>query len=117
MANEPSIAQNGAPAGAPSINPSSTISTPSAPAPAATSTADANALKNAFAAQVRPGGAPARVFLNEKVVPYLLEGMKAITRDQPPNPLHVLGEFLIQKSNEVEGNTSSNLPSCNKSPE
>lgn len=32
--------------------------------------------------QVRPGGAPARVYLNEKVVPYLLEGMKTITKDQ-----------------------------------
>ena len=36
----------------------------------------------AEATQIRPGGAPARVYLNEKVVPYLLEGMKTITRDQ-----------------------------------
>lgn len=34
------------------------------------------------AAQVRPGGAPARVYLNEKVVPYLLEGMKSVAKDQ-----------------------------------
>ncbi|KAJ5745595.1 hypothetical protein N7520_010777 [Penicillium odoratum] len=54
--------------------------------------------------QVRPGGAPAREYMNEKIVPYLLEGMKAVTKDQPSNPLRVLGEFLIQKSNEVEGN-------------
>ncbi|OKP11902.1 Set1 complex component sdc1 [Penicillium subrubescens] len=60
-------------------------------------------LSSAAATQVRPGGAPARVFLNEKIVPYLLEGMKTITRDQPANPLQVLGEFLIQKSKEVEG--------------
>lgn len=32
--------------------------------------------------QVRPGGAPARFYLNDKVVPYLLEGMKTIARDQ-----------------------------------
>ena len=32
--------------------------------------------------QVRPGGAPARVYLNEKVVPYLLDGMKALAKDQ-----------------------------------
>ncbi|KAH8700778.1 putative COMPASS complex subunit Sdc1 [Talaromyces proteolyticus] len=48
------------------------------------------------------GGAPARLYMNEKIVPYLLEGMKRIAQDQPPNPLKVLGEFLIQKSNEVE---------------
>lgn len=69
--------------------------------------------------------------MNEKIVPYLLEGMKAVTRDQyveshpishdsflvassnsyityrPPNPLRVLGEFLIQKSNEVESGATS----------
>ncbi|KAE8382701.1 hypothetical protein BDV26DRAFT_253014 [Aspergillus bertholletiae] len=59
---------------------------------------------------VRPGGAPARVYMNEKIVPYLLEGMKHVTRDQPPNPLRVLGEFLIQKSNEVEGSAGGKSP-------
>ena len=39
-------------------------------------------LSNFSATQVRPGGAPARVYLNEKVVPHLLEGIKPITRDQ-----------------------------------
>ncbi|KGO75786.1 hypothetical protein PITC_033700 [Penicillium italicum] len=62
-------------------------------------------LGNISAGQVRPGGAPARVYLNEKVVPYLLDGMKSVAREQPPNPLRVLGEFLLQKSNEVEGET------------
>ncbi|KAJ5698321.1 hypothetical protein N7462_000326, partial [Penicillium macrosclerotiorum] len=60
-------------------------------------------LSSASATQVRPGGAPARVYLNDKIVPYLLEGMKSVARDQPANPLRVLGEFLIQKSNEMEG--------------
>lgn len=39
-------------------------------------------LSSAAAAQVRPGGAPARVYLNEKIVPYLLEGMKSVAKDQ-----------------------------------
>jgi COMPASS component SDC1 len=39
-------------------------------------------LSNAAASQVRPGGAPAREYLNEKIVPYLLEGMKAVAKDQ-----------------------------------
>ncbi|KAJ5533334.1 hypothetical protein N7513_000324 [Penicillium frequentans] len=60
-------------------------------------------LSNAASSQVRPGGAPAREYLNEKIVPYLLEGMKTVAKDQPANPLRVLGDFLIQKSNEVEG--------------
>ncbi|GAM37944.1 COMPASS complex subunit [Talaromyces pinophilus] len=48
------------------------------------------------------GGAPARIYLNEKITPYLLEGLKDIAREQPQNPLKVLGEYLIKKSNEVE---------------
>lgn len=66
------------------------------------------------------GGAPARIYLNEKITPYLLEGLKDIAREQyvsgfpfpstfiddarfrPHNPLKVLGEYLIKKSNEVE---------------
>lgn len=82
---------------------------------------------------VRPGGAPARVYMNEKIVPYLLEGMKNVTKEQyviyyltvscfvfatiansallrPANPLRVLGEYLIQKSNEVEGAQSGKSP-------
>ncbi|KAL4753487.1 hypothetical protein BDW72DRAFT_190940 [Aspergillus terricola var. indicus] len=63
-----------------------------------------------IASTVRPGGAPARVYMNEKIVPYLLEGMKTVTKEQPANPLRVLGEFLIQKSNEVEGPQSGSAP-------
>ncbi|GAD99686.1 COMPASS complex subunit Sdc1, putative [Paecilomyces variotii No. 5] len=77
--------------------------------PAASSSSTA---ANAGTAQVRAGGAPARQFMNEKIAPYLLEGMKIVVKDQPSDPLRVLGEFLIQKSKEVEGNAAGN-----KSPE
>ncbi|KAL4876562.1 hypothetical protein BJY04DRAFT_199653 [Aspergillus karnatakaensis] len=84
--------------------------TTNAPTPGAAQTPIADPLASASAAAsaanappVRPGGAPARVYMNEKIVPYLLEGMKSVTKEQPPNPLRVLGEYLIQKSNEVEG--------------
>ncbi|KAL4742585.1 hypothetical protein BDV11DRAFT_166996 [Aspergillus similis] len=68
------------------------------------------AAADAIASTVRPGGAPARVYMNEKIVPYLLEGMKTVTKEQPANPLRVLGEFLLQKSNEVEGPQSGRAP-------
>ncbi|PYI13321.1 hypothetical protein BO99DRAFT_438335 [Aspergillus violaceofuscus CBS 115571] len=73
-----------------------TTTTAAATAAAAAATSAANG------SQIRPGGAPARVYMNEKIVPYLLEGMKSVAKEQPPNPLRVLGEFLIQKSNEIE---------------
>ncbi|KAL4974227.1 hypothetical protein BDW66DRAFT_153041 [Aspergillus desertorum] len=63
-----------------------------------------------IASTIRPGGAPARVYMNEKIVPYLLEGMKTVTKEQPANPLRVLGEFLIQKSNEVQEPQSARAP-------
>ncbi|KAK1143890.1 COMPASS (complex proteins associated with Set1p) component [Aspergillus melleus] len=64
-------------------------------------------------APMRPGGAPARVYMNERIVPYLLDGMKVVAKEQPSNPLRVLGEYLIQKSNEVEGGVAG----ANKTPE
>ncbi|KAI1177557.1 hypothetical protein F4777DRAFT_541409 [Nemania sp. FL0916] len=47
-------------------------------------------------------GAPARQYLNSKVTAHLLEGMKQIVKDQPKDPLRVLGEFLIERSKELE---------------
>ncbi|KAL4865648.1 hypothetical protein BDV12DRAFT_174292 [Aspergillus spectabilis] len=88
----------------PNANPSGlNPATAQTPTGTADSIASASASAAANAHPVRPGGAPARVYMNEKIVPYLLEGMKSVTREQPQNPLRVLGEYLIQKSNEVEG--------------
>lgn len=38
--------------------------------------------RNTPTSQPRPGGAPVRTYLNEKIVPYLLEGMKTVAKDQ-----------------------------------
>ncbi|KAA8570418.1 hypothetical protein MFRU_005g04580 [Monilinia fructicola] len=48
-------------------------------------------------------GAPARVYLNQTVTGSLLEGMKLLAKEQPKDPLRVLGEFLLSKSRELEG--------------
>ncbi|MCJ1409528.1 COMPASS (complex proteins associated with Set1p) component [Ptychographa xylographoides] len=50
-----------------------------------------------------PHGAPARRYLNEKVTGVLLEGMKRLAAEQPEDPLRVLGEYLIQRSKDMEG--------------
>lgn len=44
--------------------------------------ASSSTAANAGTPQVRAGGAPVRVFMNEKIAPYLLEGMKVVVRDQ-----------------------------------
>ncbi|KDN63256.1 putative dpy-30 domain-containing protein [Colletotrichum sublineola] len=51
-------------------------------------------------------GDPARMYLNNNVTAVLLEGMKIIGKNQPKNPLKVLGEFLLEESrkrNEPSG--------------
>ncbi|KAF3933945.1 hypothetical protein ABW19_dt0206985 [Dactylella cylindrospora] len=55
-------------------------------------------------------GAPVRQYLNDTVTPHLLEGMKILAREQPPNPLEILGRYLLQCSQAVEG---PNAPSGN----
>ncbi|KAK4240341.1 hypothetical protein C8A03DRAFT_42144 [Achaetomium macrosporum] len=48
-------------------------------------------------------GAPVRQYINTKITGVLLEGMKLVAREQPKDPLRVLGEFLLQRSKELEG--------------
>ncbi|KAE8149051.1 hypothetical protein BDV25DRAFT_157015, partial [Aspergillus avenaceus] len=87
----------------PISNPIPNTNTNSPAMPESTTTSAAATPHTTTDPGMRPGGAPARVYMNEKIVPYLLEGMKSVTKEQPANPLRALGEFLIQKSIEVEG--------------
>ncbi|KAG6031386.1 hypothetical protein E4U41_007588 [Claviceps citrina] len=48
-------------------------------------------------------GDPTRQYLNTRVTGVLLQGMKQLAKDQPQDPLRCLGEYLIQKSKELEG--------------
>ncbi|KAL7927581.1 hypothetical protein ACQKWADRAFT_277173 [Trichoderma austrokoningii] len=48
-------------------------------------------------------GDSTRRYLNTKVTGALLEGMKMLAKEKPEDPLRVLGEYLIQKSRELEG--------------
>lgn len=54
-------------------------------------------------AEAAAHGAPVRQYLNSKVTGVLLEGMKIVAREQPKDPLRALGEFLLQRSKELEG--------------
>ncbi|KAI1948674.1 COMPASS (complex proteins associated with Set1p) component [Ophidiomyces ophidiicola] len=43
---------------------------------------DASSMASSSTPLASVGGAPARIYLNEKIVPYLLEGMKPLAKDQ-----------------------------------
>lgn len=48
------------------------------------------------------GGSSVRQYLNKHLTAHILDGLKQIGNEKPPDPLRVLGEFLIQRSQEVE---------------
>ncbi|KAI1814363.1 hypothetical protein GGS20DRAFT_414121 [Poronia punctata] len=49
-----------------------------------------------------PHGAPVRQYLNSKVTPHLLDGMKLLAKERPKDPLRALGEFLLERSKEFD---------------
>ncbi|RUS14767.1 Dpy-30 motif-domain-containing protein [Endogone sp. FLAS-F59071] len=53
---------------------------------------------------------PVRSYLDETVVPVLLEGMKVLVKERPENPLEYLGQYLINRAKEnaaTSGNGTS----------
>ncbi|KAK9388394.1 hypothetical protein V1515DRAFT_598719 [Lipomyces mesembrius] len=53
------------------------------------------------------GGAPTRRYLNELITPALLDGVKLVAREQPENPLEVLGKYLIERSKTASKKSKS----------
>ncbi|KAK0656838.1 hypothetical protein B0T16DRAFT_315683 [Cercophora newfieldiana] len=128
--NQPTDKPSQQPPSAPSTLPPTSLTTTSAPSPvpARVSTPMRNPPNaNGDAATERTGsraasahpdtgftmppeapahGAPVRQYINTKVTGVLLEGMKLIAKEQPKDPLRVLGEFLLTRSKELEGTTS-----------
>jgi len=82
---------------APAVDPAATI----VDTPMPDAVASAPPAVAALPSMPTPNGAPTRRYLNEKVTGVLLEGMKELARNQPEDPLRVLGEFLIRRSREV----------------
>ncbi|KAI1407840.1 hypothetical protein F5Y13DRAFT_173879 [Hypoxylon sp. FL1857] len=56
--------------------------------------------------EVPPHGAPVRQYLNSQVTGPLLDGMRLIAKEQPKDPLRVLGEYLLQRAKELETSSS-----------
>jgi protein dpy-30 len=45
-------------------------------------------------------GLPQRAYLDETVIPILIEGLKVISKERPPNPTEFLGIYLLKNSNK-----------------
>ncbi|KAK9370428.1 hypothetical protein V1509DRAFT_617758 [Lipomyces kononenkoae] len=55
------------------------------------------------------GGAPTRRYLNELVTPALLDGVRFVAREQPENPLEVLGKYLLERSKIAKTKSKSSV--------
>ncbi|KAI9145470.1 hypothetical protein BKA69DRAFT_1047845 [Paraphysoderma sedebokerense] len=44
---------------------------------------------------------PVRSYLEASVVPLLIEGMKHLVKERPPNPCEYLGLFLLKNSQKL----------------
>lgn len=43
------------------------------------------------------GGAPLRQWINNEITPFLLEGMRLVSKERPAEPLKFLGEYLLKE--------------------
>ncbi|CAI9729712.1 Hypothetical predicted protein [Octopus vulgaris] len=45
---------------------------------------------------------PTRAYLDQTVVPILLQGMSALAKERPPNPIEYLASYLLKNKNQYE---------------
>lgn len=50
---------------------------------------------------------PSRSYLEQTVVPILLQGMAALTRERPENPVEFLAHFLLKNNPQAASSSSS----------
>ncbi|XP_064602266.1 protein dpy-30 homolog isoform X2 [Liolophura sinensis] len=45
---------------------------------------------------------PTRAYLDQTVVPVLLQGMSVLAKERPPNPIEFLAAYLLKNKNQFE---------------
>lgn len=56
------------------------------------------------------GGSSVRKYLNENVTKELLKGVRKVALERPENPLLFLGQYLIERSRELENISKQGFP-------
>ncbi|XP_033639515.1 protein dpy-30 homolog isoform X2 [Asterias rubens] len=46
-----------------------------------------------------------RAYLDHTVVPILLQGMSALAKERPPNPIEYLASYLLKNKDQFEGSS------------
>ncbi|KAG9397222.1 Dpy-30 motif [Carpediemonas membranifera] len=65
-----------------------------------TEVADAN--ENTASSQLNLQVLPTRTYLDQTVVPVLLQGLSALVQERPPNPIEYLAAFLMRHSDQTK---------------
>ena len=79
--------------------------TEQAPASAVTTAKDGEEAENAALAvqnRLQSQALPIRAYLDQTVVPLLLQGLSALVKERPPNPVEYLANYLL-KNNPTSG--------------
>lgn len=61
------------------------------------------------------GGSSVRQYLNKHLTQHLLDGLRDVSKNKPEDPLKYLGEFLIQRSNQI-ANGETDTPASSITP-
>ncbi|KAI8828832.1 Dpy-30 motif-domain-containing protein [Chytriomyces cf. hyalinus JEL632] len=54
--------------------------------------------------KLQPQSLPPRSYLEQTVVPVLIEGLKCVAKERPQNPTEFLGMFLLKNSGATNKN-------------
>ncbi|XP_016139943.1 protein dpy-30 homolog isoform X2 [Sinocyclocheilus grahami] len=52
--------------------------------------------------KVDPQTLPTRAYLDQTVVPILLQGLSVLAKERPPNPIEFLAAFLLKNKSQFE---------------
>lgn len=64
---------------------------------------EAEAAATAGAARVDLNSLPIRAYLDQSVVPILLQGLSAMVKERPPNPIEWLAHYLLRNNPQRAG--------------
>lgn len=60
---------------------------------------------------------PTRQYLDQTVVPILLQGLSALAKERPPDPINYLAAYLLKNKSTFEtSNASNNNPPATPQP-
>lgn len=60
---------------------------------------------------------PTRQYLDQTVVPILLQGLSALAKERPPDPINYLAAYLIKNKNTFDSNNPNSNNNAPQNPQ